>query len=152
MVDMANLSARMSKITQAAGLFGFNLEMLLGEDPDKVVAEIEVRPSCPSEHEARNKAQAALMQYELTGRFPNFSEGMPQAPSPISKVRDLRKLTGCSLKEAFDAVTRADEPRFAGDVLMSLAVLRNEASAQDLSAQWRAENPALDQAFPAPHR
>lgn len=147
---MANLSARMSEITQAAGLYGFNLQMLPNDGSETVVAEIEVRPSYTSEHEARNKAQSALMQYELTGKFPNFSADLPQQDSQISKVRDLRKMMDCTLKEAFDAVARCEEPRFAGDILMSLAALRDEASASDLSAQWRVENPALDQRFPLP--
>lgn len=128
---MASLSARMSEITQAAGLYGFNLQMLPNDGSETVVAEIEVRPSYTSEHEARNKAQSALMQYELTGKFPNFSEGALQQDSQIAKIRELRKITGCTLKEAFDAVARSDEPRFAGDILMSLAALKDEATALD---------------------
>ncbi|MBD2745907.1 hypothetical protein IC232_04260 [Microvirga sp. BT688] len=108
---MASLSARMSEITQAAGLFGFNLQMLPNDGSETVVAEIEVGPFYTSEHEARNKAQSALMQYELTGKFPNFSADAPQQESQISKVREFRKRTGCTLKEAFDAVVGSGESR-----------------------------------------
>jgi hypothetical protein len=46
MIEMASLSARMSGITQSAGLFGFNIQMLPHEGSETVLAEIEVpRPT-----------------------------------------------------------------------------------------------------------
>ncbi|WP_114944408.1 hypothetical protein [Microvirga calopogonii] len=148
---MAILSARMSGITQSEGLFGFNIQMLPNGDSETVLAEIEVPPAFASEHEARNKAQTALMCYELTGKFPNFSDWHPQRPSLISRVRELRDLAKCSLKEAVSALSQANEPRFAGDVLMALAAIKDETGAHDRSVQWRIENPALDRAFPVPN-
>ena len=148
---MASLSARMSGITQSAGLFGFNIQMLPHEGSETVLAEIEVPPAYTSEHEARNKAQSALMCYELTGKFPNFSEGVDQGPSLISRVRELRYLAKCNLREALAALSQANDPRFAGDVLMALAAIKSEEGAHDLSARWRNENPALDRAFPVPN-
>lgn len=56
MIEMASLSARMSEITQSAGLFGFNTQMLPDSASETVLAEIEIRPAFASEHEARNKA------------------------------------------------------------------------------------------------
>jgi hypothetical protein len=148
---MASLSARMSGITQSAGLFGFNIQMLPHEGSETVLAEIEVPPAYTSEHEARNKAQSALMCYELTGKFPNFSEGAEPGPSMIARVRELRDLAKCNLREAIAALSQANEPRFAGDVLMALAAIKDEQGARDLSSRWRRENPALDRAFPVPH-
>jgi hypothetical protein len=150
MIEMASLSARMSGITQSAGLFGFNIQMLPHEGSETVLAEIEVPPAYTSEHEARNKAQSALMCYELTGKFPNFSEGV-QGSSLFARVRELRSLAKCTLKEAVAALSQANEPRFAGDVLMALAAIKDEEGAHDRSAQWRTENPALDRAFPVPN-
>jgi len=148
---MASLSARMSGITQSGGLYGFNIQMTPDEESDTILAEVEVPPAYASEHEVRNKAQTSLMCYKVTGKFPNLSDDMQQRPSPLSKVRDLRKLTGCSLKDAFVAVSQADIPTFAGDVVMALAAITNEETARDRSAQMRLENPALDRAFPIPN-
>lgn len=90
------------------------------------------------------------MCYELPGKFPNFTDWLPQEPSLISKIRELRKLANCSLREALAALFQADEPRFGGDVLLSLAAIRGEGNSRDLSARWRKENPARDRLSPIP--